>query len=351
MDIVRIGLLGLGHVGGAVAEALPRHADLIARRTGRTPVLSRIAVRHPDKPRTVRVHPALLTGDASAVAVDPEIDIVIEAIGGVEPAGTFVEAALGSGKQVVTANKQLISARGGALAALATRCGTALAFEASVGGALPLVRLMRDALAGDRVLAFTAVLNGTSTFILHRVEAGADFPEALAEAQALGLTEPDPEDDTSGRDAAAKCAILASLAFETRVFAHQIPHTGLRALSEADVRQAASSGRAVRLVAAARIALGRIEAGVFPAALPASHPLAGLARAENGMLVRCALAGELFIRGTGAGGVPTSSAVLSDLVSVIGGRRHDGVSRSTVLPLAPEALPELATAAPLELPV
>lgn len=342
MSTVRIGLLGLGHVGGAVAEALQRNADLFARRTGTVPVLSRIAVRHLNKPRRVQVDPGLLTTDAGAVVTDPDIDVVIEAIGGVEPAGAFVTRALQSGKSVVTANKQLVCARGTELVAAAAQYGRSLLYEASVGAALPIVRVVKESLAGDRISAFTAVLNGTANYILSKMEEGVDIAAALAEAQALGLAEQDPDDDTSGRDAAAKCAIVASLAFEAQILPQQIPYRGIAALSGEEVSRARASGHAVRLLAAARVNDGRIEAGVFPARLPAQHPLAQLRGPENGMLIWSELAGQLFIRGYGAGGVPTASAILGDLASIVGGRRAEpATSHRPVTALAPGDLPDL----------
>lgn len=314
---VRIGLLGLGHVGGAIAEALRHHRSLLVRRTGVLPLLTRIAVRHREKPRPIAVDRTLLTDDAWEVVRDPSIEVVIEAIGGVTPAGEYVEEALCRGKSVVTANKQLVSARSWELEELAADAGCIFAYEASVGGALPVVRLLRDGLAGDRIRSIVGILNGTANYILTRMEKGIPFGTALASAQALGLAEPDPADDLDGRDAAAKLAILASLAFDTHIRADQISSEGIRQISPADVKRAREADQAIRLVAAARRRDGHIEAGVFPAPLPRVHSLARLENEWNGVLLQTDLAGEVFLSGRGAGGVPTSSAILADLVMVL----------------------------------
>jgi len=322
MRMLRIGLLGLGHVGSAVVEALGRHSTLLARRTGTTPALLRIGVRHLHKPRRVAVDPTLLTADAWDVVRDPRLDILIEAIGGVQPAASYLREALRSGKDVITANKQLVAAHGADLKALAARLGRAFLFEAAVGAALPIVQVIGAALAGDRIRGLVGVLNGTANYVLTRIEGGATREEALDDARARGLAEPDPHDDLSGRDTAAKLAILASLAFEVPVFPQDVPCTGIDALSEEAIRGAHRAGIPVRLIAAARRTGDGFEMGVFPARLAADHPLAQLVGPENGVLLYADLAGEVFMKATGAGGAPTASAILGDLARAAG-RRED----------------------------
>lgn len=318
MRELRIGLLGLGNVGSAVVEALGRHSTLLARRTGTVPVLQRIGVRHLHKPRRVAVDSALLTADAWQVVRDPRVDVLIEAIGGVEPATAYLREALHAGKHVITANKQLVAAHGPELERLAAGHERAFLFEAAVGAALPIVHAIRTALAGDRIRGLVGVLNGTANYVLTRIEAGATRAEALADARVLGLAEPDPHDDLSGRDAAAKLAILASLAFEVPVLPHDVPCTGIDGLSEGEIRSAHYAGTPVRLIAAARRKGDGFEIGVFPARVAADHPLARLAGPENGVLLYADLAGEVFLQANGAGGAPTASAILGDLARVAG---------------------------------
>ncbi|MGH2399480.1 MAG: homoserine dehydrogenase [bacterium] len=318
MRMLRIGLLGLGHVGSAVVEALAGHGALLARRTGATPALLRIGVRHLHKPRRVAVDPVLLTADAWEVVRDPRVDVVIEAIGGIEPAASYLREALLAGKDVITANKQLVAAHGPELRTLAAERGQAFLFEAAVGAALPIVQVISTALSGDRIRGLVGVLNGTSNYVLTRIERGATREEALADARSLGLAEPDPHDDLNGRDAAAKLAILASLAFEAPFLPHDVPTTGIDALSDEAIRGAHRAGTPIRLIAAARRHGDGFEIGVFPERLAAGHPLARLAGAENGVLLYADLAGEIFLQANGAGGAPTASAILGDLARTAG---------------------------------
>lgn len=333
MRMLRIGLLGLGHVGSAVVEALGRHSTLLARRTGRTPALLRIGVRHLHKPRRVAVDPALLTADAWQVVRDPRVDVLVEAIGGVEPATSYLREALRAGKDVITANKQLVAAHGSELRALAAERGRAFLFEAAVGAALPIVQVISTALAGDRIRGLVGVLNGTANYVLTRIEGGTTREESLHDARALGLAEPDPHDDLSGRDAAAKLAILASLAFEVPVLPQDVPCTGIDGLSEEAIRSAHRAGTPVRLIAAARRKDDGFEMGVFPARVAADHPLARLTGPENGVLLYADLAGEVFLQANGAGGAPTASAILGDLARAAG--RGEALS----VPVVPAIVP------------
>jgi homoserine dehydrogenase len=307
-----IGLLGCGVVGSAVARALARHAGLIGCRAGRRPVIRAVAVRSPGRRRDVPVAPAVFCSDAWQVATRPDVDVVVEVIGGLQVAGGAVEAALDAGKHVVTANKELVARRFGKLADLAAASGRRLLFEAAVMAGTPAVSTVRS-LAGDRISRLQGVLNGTSNFCLQKMQAGLPLAGAVAEAQARGYAERDPSADIEGHDAAAKLAILAALAFG-RASLDEVTVTGITGLEPADVAAAAGRGQAVRLVAEARAEGGRICAGVAPVFLDASHPLAGVRGHHNGLLVDADLAGQLFIQGPGAGGDATASAILTDII-------------------------------------
>jgi homoserine dehydrogenase len=308
-----IGLLGCGVVGSAVARALARHSGVIGRRAGRRPVIRAVAVRNPRQPRHVPVAPALFSDDAWRVATHPDVDVVVEVIGGLDPAGGAIEAALGAGKHVVTANKQVLARDFGKLRGCAAASGRKLLFEAAVMAGTPAVSTVRS-LAGDRISRLQGVLNGTSNFCLHRMQTGLTLAEALAEAQARGYAERDPSADIEGHDAAAKLAILAMLAFGRRASLREVAVTGITRLRPADLAAAARRGQAVRLVAEARAEDGRIRAEVAPAFLDRIHPLAGIRGHHNGLLVDAELAGQLFIQGPGAGGDATASAILTDII-------------------------------------
>ncbi len=336
MRTVHVGLLGLGHVGSAVASALHRNGALFAHRTGVVPALSRVAVKHLHKPRAVVLEPGLLTDDAWAVVRDPRINVVVEAIGGVSPAGAYVEEALRRGKHVVTANKQLVSARGRELGELARRTDRSFAYEASVGGAVPVIRMLKESLVGDRITSLAAVINGTANYILTRMEEGIAFEDAQAAAQDLGLAEPDPSDDVDGHDAAAKLAIVASLAFDVCIRPNQISYQGIRDVSVAEIQHARAAGAVIRLLAVARRCATGIAAGIFPARIPLTHPLAQVRDEWNGFLVHTDLAGALFVTGRGAGGLPTASAILADLAAAVGrGGGPAPASINDIVPLSP----------------
>lgn len=344
MRTAYIGLLGLGHVGSAVADALGQQGSIFAHRTGVVPVLSRIAVKHLEKPRQVTVDCRLLTNDAWAVVRDPGIDIVVEAIGGLTPAGEFVEEALRHGKSVVTANKQLVGTRGREFERLAANMRRTFAYEAAVGGAVPIIRLVKESLLGDRVTSLIAILNGTANYILTQMEDVVSFDEASLAAQALGLAEPDPSDDTDGHDAAAKLAILASLAFDTCILPTQIARQGIRQVSAAEVAQAKTTGGVLRLLAMARREGARIAAAVLPGIVPLSHPLAHLRNEQNGILLQTELAGELFVTGRGAGGRPTASAILADLATAVGRTQaHGNWPNANVIPLTGTSWSSIST--------
>jgi homoserine dehydrogenase len=281
-----------------------------------------VAVRRPGRARAVNVPGGLLTTNAMGLVTDPGTDIVVEVIGGIEPARSLLLAALKAGKPVVTANKALL-AEDGATLADAARAGAAdLYYEASVAGAIPLLRPLRESLAGDTVRQVLGIVNGTTNYILDRMDtSGASFADALEEAQALGYAEPDPTADVEGFDAAAKAAILAGLAFHTRVTAAHVYREGISGVTPADIASARTLGHVVKLLVICEQSKAGVSVRVHPAMIPRSHPLAGVREAYNAVFVEAASAGRLMFYGAGAGGVPTASAVLGDIVAVARNRR------------------------------
>jgi len=315
---LRVGLLGCGNVGAAVVRLLDAHADDIARRAGCRLEVARVAVRDPSKVRDVPLDRLRFTEDATAVVEDPDVDIVCELIGGLEPAGSLVLAAFERGKPVVTANKELLATRGRELFDASDAKGLDLYFEAAVGGGIPLIRPLKESLTGERLRRVMGIVNGTTNFILTRMtEQGRSFEEVLAQAQALGYAEADPSADVDGHDAAAKCAILASIAFNARVTAADVYREGISGVRPEDLAFAARLGYVVKLLAIAELVDGdRIAARVHPAMIPADHPLAAVRDAYNAVFVEGPHVGELMFYGRGAGGDATATAVVGDLVSV-----------------------------------
>ena len=314
---VRVALLGGGNVGGALAELLVTRSAEIAERTGVRFELAGVAVRDPGRARAATIDPGLLTGDAAGLVARPDVDVVVELIGGIEPARALVEAALAAGRPVVTANKALLAAHGAELAELAAAHGVDLLYEAAVAGAIPVIRPLRESLAGERVVRVIGIVNGTTNYILTRMaEDGMDYAEALAEAQRLGLAEADPAADVQGDDAAAKAAILAGLAFGSDVLGADVYREGITGVRAVDIAFAAGLGYVVKLLAVAELVDGGpdISVRVHPAMLPGSHPLASVRGAYNAVFVEGEAAGELMLFGQGAGGVPTASAVLGDMI-------------------------------------
>jgi homoserine dehydrogenase len=314
---IRVGLLGLGVVGGATASILARHGDELTRRTGAGFDLVRVAVRDPAKARAVDLPPGALTTDPWEVVKDDAIELVVETIGGVDPARDLVLAALSSGKHVVTANKELVAAHGRELMRAARSAGAELLFEASVGGGIPVIRPIKESLAGDRLVRVMGIVNGTTNFILTRMsEEGVSFADALAEARSLGYAEADPTADVEGYDAASKLAILASLAFDARVRAGDVQRSGISSVTPEDVAAAHDLGYEVKLLAVAELAGGQVAARVHPAMLPKTHPLAAVRDAFNAVFLEGEEVGELMLLGRGAGGGPTASAIVGDMVEI-----------------------------------
>ncbi len=314
---VRVALLGCGNVGGSLAEILLTRQDDVAARTGIHLELVGIAVANPKRPRSAAIDASLLGTDAASLVARDDVDVVVEVIGGLHPAQELVEAALKNGKPVVTANKALLAVAGAELAEVAADAGVDLLYEAAVAGAIPVIRPLRESLAGEQIVRVMGIVNGTTNYILTRMEEeGASYADVLSEAQALGLAERDPSADVDAHDAAAKAAILAALAFGSDVVDADVHREGISGLDAADVTYASRLGYSVKLLAIAELVDGgpEVSVRVHPAMVPKTHPLASVRGAFNAVFVEGAVSGELMLYGRGAGGGPTASAVLGDLV-------------------------------------
>ena len=321
-DELRIGLLGCGTVGAAVVRLLRTNSDVIRLRTGTTLRLLRVAVARPSKPRDLQFEPGVLTGDAAAVVADERIDAVAEVMGGIDPARALLLTAIRHGKSIVTANKLLMAQHGPELFARAGQAGVDLRLEASVGGGLPVIQPLRESLGANRLQEVSGILNGTTNYILTKMaQAKWEFGQALEEAQRLGFAEADPTADVEGHDAAAKLAILATIAFGTAVRDADVYREGIQRVTAQDIGFAAELGYALKLLAIAREQDGAVEARVHPAFLPLTHPLAAIGNELNAVFVRGDAVGEVMFVGRGAGGSPTASAVVADLIDVARNRR------------------------------
>lgn len=316
-EALKVGLLGFGVVGGATARVLLEHADEVSRRAGVSIELARIAVRDPSKVREVTLPQELFTTSPEEIVSDPSIDVVVELMGGSEPARTLLLEAIANKKHIVTANKELLSTFGREVMSAAETNGVDLLFEASVGGGIPIIRPLRESLAGDRVTRILGIVNGTTNFVLTRMsEMGESFDEALAQATRLGYAEADPSADIDGHDAAAKIAILASLAFDARVVASDVTREGIRNISRADIAAAHQLGYEVKLLAIAEIEDGQISARVNPGMVPRTHPLASVRDVFNAVFIEGNEVGEVMFLGRGAGGGPTATAVIGDIIEI-----------------------------------
>jgi homoserine dehydrogenase len=315
---VRVALLGCGTVGTEVVRLLHEQSDDLRARIGAPLELVGIAVRRPRRDRgDLPVDPALFTSDALGLVKHDGVDIVVEVVGGIEPARTWLVEALRAGKSVVTGNKALLAEDGGSLHDAAAEGGADLYYEASVAGAIPLLRPLRESLHGDRITRVIGIVNGTTNFILSNMDySGSSFPDALEEATALGYAEADPTADVEGFDAAAKAAILASLAFHTRVRASDVHREGITEVTAADIASAKAMGCTIKLLCIASLVDGAVSVRVHPAMIPRSHPLASVNDAFNAVFVEAEAAGQLMFYGRGAGGAPSASAVVGDIVAV-----------------------------------
>ena len=336
---VRVAMLGCGVVGSAVARLLTENADDMAARIGRPLQVVGVAVRRGGKDRSdTGIDASLFTTDAHELVT--RADVVVEVIGGVEPARSLILRAMEHGASVVTANKMLLAEDGPSLYEAAARHDVDLYFEAAVAGAIPLLRPLRESLAGDAVRRVLGIVNGTTNYVLDKMDStGAGFSDAVEQAQALGYAEADPTADVEGFDAAAKAAILASLAFHTRVSGKDVYREGISEVSAADVAAAREMDCVVKLLAICERVKDGVSIRVYPAMIPRSHPLAGVRGAFNAVFVEADAAGQLMFYGPGAGGEPTASAVLGDVVAVarhlVTGGRGPGESTYADLPILP----------------
>jgi homoserine dehydrogenase len=315
---VPVALLGYGTVGSAVNRLLVESADDIERATGHRLRVVRALVRDVEKQRPFSPEPGVLTTDFASIRDDPSIALVAEVMGGLEPTGSHVLELLQAGKPVVTANKQLVARRSAELFEAASGKGVQLRFEASVCAAIPVIKILRESLVVSNVHRVLGIVNGTTNFILTRMEAGADYAEALAEAQRLGYAESDPTDDVTGSDAAAKMAILATVAFGSRVGLEDVDAIGIEEITPEHHAAARQLDFAVRLVGSATLVNGSLDVRVRPSLVDRHHPLAAVDGAFNGVMIQGDAIREITIEGPGAGGTETASAVVADMVSVIG---------------------------------
>ena len=316
METIGIGLLGHGTVGSGVGALLRKNADDITLATGRTVVLRRVlelpGFTHPD------LDPALVTSDFADIVDDPSIQVVVELIGGIDPARDFQLRALRAGKHVVTANKQLLSQHGAELLETAEEHGVHLRFEASSVGAVPIIKVLRESLVAAETKTIFGIVNGTTNYMLSAMtETGADYDDVLKEAQRLGYAEADPTDDVTGKDAAAKMAIMSSIAFHSRVNLADVSHEGITRITAADIAHGRRMGYVAKLLGVAKLIDGRMNVRVYPAFLPAEHPLAGVLGAYNAVFLESDAFDKLMLYGPGAGSVPTASAVIGDIISVV----------------------------------
>ena len=311
-----IALLGLGTVGSGVVRALVGKREALGRRVGRPIEIRRVLVRDPAKPRTVE-SPVPLETDAAAVIADPAVDVVVEVLGGEQPACQYILDAIEQGKSVVTANKEVMAKHGPEILKAAAEKGVTVAYEASVGGGIPLIGPFQLDLAANDIRSVVGIVNGTTNYILTQMaQSGAAYADALAEAQALGYAEPDPTNDVEGIDAVYKLAILASLAFGAPVHPEQVFRDGITQLSPRDFEQAAEMGYRIKLLAIARLLDETIEVRVHPTLVPRDRMLASVDGVFNAVQVEGDLIGTALFYGRGAGSEPTSSAVVADLIAL-----------------------------------
>ena len=322
---VRVGVLGCGNVGAPLVELIRAQRATVAARTGLEIDVTRIAVRDLTKRRPITLPADCLTDDAGSIVDDPAIDLVVELIGGVDPARDLILTALKAGKPVITGNKELLASHGAELFEAAEQAGVDLLFEAAVAGGIPIIRPLRESLVGERITRVMGIVNGTTNYILTRMtEAGASYADALAEAQGLGFAEADPTADVEGYDAGAKAAIIASIAFGAGITAADVHHEGITRITEVDIDFARKMGFVVKLLAVAeQDDAGAIGVRVHPAMVPLEHPLAAVRESFNAIFVEGAAVGDLMFYGRGAGGSPTASAILGDLIDAAV-NRHKG---------------------------
>ena len=325
LKTISIGMLGCGVVGSQVARLLQSDEQELSERSGAMLVLKKIGVR--SNAAREGINPSMITTDLNSIVSDPEINIVIEVMGGIEPARTLILEAIKNKKSVITANKALLATHGHELFNAADAAKVDLYYEAAVAGAIPIIRSMRESLAGDQITRVMGIVNGTTNYILTKMhEEGRAFNDVLKEAQSLGYAEADPTADIEGHDAAAKAALLASLAFHSTVTIDEVYCEGITGISIDDVNAAKAMGSVIKLLAIAELTVkDEISVRVHPVMLPSSHPLASVRNAFNAVYVESEAAGQLMFYGRGAGGAPTASAILGDLVAVTRHRAYSTV--------------------------
>ena len=323
MEKIGIGFLGCGNIGCGVYKLLATYGDQIAKNEGVAFEVRRILVRSPGKKRSWEIPAQLLTDQAQDVLCDPKIDVVMEFMGGEEPASSYMTAALKNGKTVVTANKMALASHWQQIVTAAREYGAGLYYEASVCGAIPIIRAMNDSLQANRITSVMGIINGTTNYILSRMSReGAAYADVLADAQRLGLAEPDPTADVEGYDAAYKLSILSTLAFHRHVPVESVYREGITGVTPLDVQCGKEFGLTLKLLAVAKEEDGRIQARVHPTFVPDSHPLAGVSDAFNAVYVHGHACGEMMFYGRGAGDMPTASALVSDLIKAARTKRH-----------------------------
>jgi len=322
---LKVGMLGCGVVGSNVARLLQEDSGDFAARSGATLSLAKVAVKNATTKRE-NVPQSIITTDAHSIVNDPSIDIVIEVMGGIEPARELILTAIKNGKSIITANKALLALHGAELFEAADKNGVDLYYEAAVGGAIPILRPMRESIVGDHVHRVMGIVNGTTNYILTKMdEEGSAFADVLKEAQSLGFAEADPTADIEGHDAAAKAAILAGLAFHTRVTSNDVYCEGISKISARDVAVAREMDHVIKLLAIAELTSdNQVSVRVHPTLISRQHPLASVRNAFNAVFVEAESAGELMFYGRGAGGAPTASAVLGDLIAIARNKTRGG---------------------------
>ena len=317
MKNVKVGLLGFGNVGAGTYQALTMNRELMKERSGVDLEVTRVLVKDLSKERLFPAPAEIFTTEAEDVYGDPEVQIVAEVLGGIEPATSYMLAAMEHGKHVVTANKAAVAANYEKLTACAKENGVAFLFEASVGGAIPILNALTTALQGNAFTEILGIINGTTNYILTKMtEEGADYAEVLKDAQAKGFAEADPTADVEGIDVANKLSILIALAFGEYVPPTEIPTTGISKITSEDIEKAKAEGKKIKLIARAAMKDGKLECSVSPTALPESHPLAGVSNEFNAVFVTGNASDELMFYGRGAGPLPTGSAVLGDILQI-----------------------------------
>lgn len=325
VDAVRVGILGCGTVGGGVVRVLTENYDEIARKLGVPVVVKKVLVKNLSKERSISLDPGVLTTEAGDILNDDGIDVVAEVMGGVNPAKQYVLSALGAGKHVVTANKELLAKHGRELWEVAERTRSAFRFEASVAAGIPIIKALQECLASNRIREISGIVNGTTNYILTKMaREGWEFERALRDAQDKGYAERDPSSDIDGLDAAYKLSILASVGFGAEVAPDQVYAEGIRKVSKTDIQYARELGYEVKLLAIAKLDGEGLQVRVHPAFVPTWHPLASVNDSFNAIFVRGNAVGSLMFYGRGAGAGPTASAVVSDIMDVARGLSQNG---------------------------